>query len=164
MSELHWASSAVSVFKAALKEAEFQRKEYIRKQGANISHQCSETSFSIVLRSYYPYVPVPLSGPHFSEYLYFTVTEHCTVMLACKVTFGTNHFCCPSTSLELKPLCLLLRWQMWRRRHLSTGSKRMKRLFQKILPMYCQEPVLCPSPWYPYISYYLENRKFLTQQ
>lgn len=26
------------------------------------------------------------SGPHFSEYLYFTVTEDCTVMLACKVT------------------------------------------------------------------------------
>ncbi|KAK7930063.1 hypothetical protein WMY93_006458 [Mugilogobius chulae] len=44
------------VFKAALKEAEFQRKEYIRKQ-----------------------------GPHFSEYLYFTVTEDCTVLLACKV-------------------------------------------------------------------------------
>lgn len=44
------------VFKAALKEAEFQRKEHIRKQ-----------------------------GPHFSEYLYFTVTEDCTVMLACKV-------------------------------------------------------------------------------
>ncbi|XP_040001768.1 myomesin-2 isoform X2 [Xiphias gladius] len=44
------------VFKVALKEAEFQRKEHIRKQ-----------------------------GPHFSEYLYFTVTEHCTVMLACKV-------------------------------------------------------------------------------
>ncbi|XP_017287604.1 myomesin-2 isoform X3 [Kryptolebias marmoratus] len=44
------------VFKAALKEAEFQRKEHIRKQ-----------------------------GPHFSEYLYFTVTEDCTVRLACKV-------------------------------------------------------------------------------
>ncbi|KAM9770588.1 myomesin-2 isoform 2-T3 [Menidia menidia] len=44
------------VFKAALKSAEFQRKEHIRKQ-----------------------------GPHFSEYLYFTVTEDCTVMLACKV-------------------------------------------------------------------------------
>ncbi|XP_041838859.1 myomesin-2 isoform X3 [Melanotaenia boesemani] len=44
------------VFRAALKEAEFQRKEHIRKQ-----------------------------GPHFSEYLYFTVTEDCTVMLACKV-------------------------------------------------------------------------------
>ncbi|XP_075904984.1 myomesin-2 isoform X6 [Nelusetta ayraudi] len=44
------------VFKAALKEAEFQRKEHIRKQ-----------------------------GPHFAEYLYFTVTEECTVMLACKV-------------------------------------------------------------------------------
>uniref|UniRef100_A0A3Q3Q4G8 Myomesin 2a n=1 Tax=Monopterus albus TaxID=43700 RepID=A0A3Q3Q4G8_MONAL len=44
------------VFKAALKEAEFQRKEHLRKQ-----------------------------GPHFSEYLYFTVTEECTVMLACKV-------------------------------------------------------------------------------
>ncbi|XP_038567700.1 M-protein, striated muscle isoform X3 [Micropterus salmoides] len=44
------------VFKAALKEAEFQRKEHIRKQ-----------------------------GPHFAEYLYFTVTEDCTVMLACKV-------------------------------------------------------------------------------
>ncbi|XP_023276469.1 M-protein, striated muscle-like isoform X2 [Seriola lalandi dorsalis] len=44
------------VFKAALKEAEFQRKEHIRKQ-----------------------------GPHFSEYLYFTVTEDCTVMLTCKV-------------------------------------------------------------------------------
>uniref|UniRef100_A0A3Q0RW63 Myomesin 2a n=1 Tax=Amphilophus citrinellus TaxID=61819 RepID=A0A3Q0RW63_AMPCI len=43
------------VFKAALKEAEFQRKEHIRKQ-----------------------------GPHFSEYLYFTVTEDCTVMLVCK--------------------------------------------------------------------------------
>ncbi|XP_068606715.1 myomesin-2 isoform X3 [Brachionichthys hirsutus] len=44
------------VFKAALKEAEFQRKEHIRKQ-----------------------------GPHFSEYLYFTVTDACTVTLACKV-------------------------------------------------------------------------------
>ncbi|XP_029355109.1 myomesin-2 isoform X4 [Echeneis naucrates] len=44
------------VFKAALKEAEFQRKEHIRKQGA-----------------------------HFSEYLYFTVTEDCTVLLTCKV-------------------------------------------------------------------------------
>ncbi|CAL9701017.1 unnamed protein product [Knipowitschia caucasica] len=44
------------VFKAALKEAEFQRKEHIRKQ-----------------------------GPHFSEYLYFTVSEDCTVLLACKV-------------------------------------------------------------------------------
>ncbi|KAG7235933.1 hypothetical protein INR49_001851 [Caranx melampygus] len=44
------------VFKAALKEAEFQRKEHIRKQ-----------------------------GPHFSEYLYFTVTEDCTVLLTCKV-------------------------------------------------------------------------------
>uniref|UniRef100_A0A3Q3WZA1 Uncharacterized protein n=1 Tax=Mola mola TaxID=94237 RepID=A0A3Q3WZA1_MOLML len=45
----------VGDFKTALKEAEFQRKEHIRKQ------------------------------PHFSEYLYFTVTEDCTVMLACKV-------------------------------------------------------------------------------
>jgi len=44
------------VFKVALKEAEFQRKEHIRKQ-----------------------------GPHFSEYLYFTITEDCTVMLACKL-------------------------------------------------------------------------------
>nr|XP_029134237.1 myomesin-2-like isoform X1 [Labrus bergylta] len=44
------------VFKVALKEAEFQRKEHIRKQ-----------------------------GPHFSEYLHFTVTEDCTVMLACKL-------------------------------------------------------------------------------
>ncbi|KAK0139338.1 Myomesin-2 [Merluccius polli] len=44
------------VFKKALKEAEFQRKEYIRKQ-----------------------------GPHFSQYLDFTVTEDCTVLLACKV-------------------------------------------------------------------------------
>uniref|UniRef100_A0A3Q2NST6 Myomesin 2a n=1 Tax=Fundulus heteroclitus TaxID=8078 RepID=A0A3Q2NST6_FUNHE len=43
-------------FKAALKEAEFQRKEHIRKQ-----------------------------GPHFSEYLHFTVSEDCTVMLTCKV-------------------------------------------------------------------------------
>ncbi|KAM6972736.1 myomesin-2 isoform 2-T2 [Aplochiton taeniatus] len=44
------------VFKAALKEAEFQRKEHIRKQ-----------------------------GPHFSEYLSFYVEEDCTVMLVCKV-------------------------------------------------------------------------------
>ncbi|XP_033479943.2 myomesin-2 isoform X1 [Epinephelus lanceolatus] len=44
------------VFKVALREAEFQRKEHIRKQ-----------------------------GPHFSEYLYFTVTDDCHVMLACKV-------------------------------------------------------------------------------
>ncbi|KAJ8364994.1 hypothetical protein SKAU_G00138250 [Synaphobranchus kaupii] len=44
------------VFKAALKEAEFQRKEYIRKQ-----------------------------GPHFQEYIYFCVEEDCTVMLVCKV-------------------------------------------------------------------------------
>ncbi|XP_049576860.1 myomesin-2 isoform X1 [Syngnathus scovelli] len=44
------------VFLAALKEAEFQRREYVRKQGA-----------------------------HFSESLGFAVTEDCTVMLACKV-------------------------------------------------------------------------------
>ncbi|XP_056441807.1 M-protein, striated muscle isoform X6 [Gadus chalcogrammus] len=44
------------VFKAALTEAEFQRKEHLRKL-----------------------------GPHFSEYLYFTVAEDCTVLLACKV-------------------------------------------------------------------------------
>uniref|UniRef100_A0A8C5FGW7 Myomesin 2a n=1 Tax=Gadus morhua TaxID=8049 RepID=A0A8C5FGW7_GADMO len=43
------------VFKAALTEAEFQRKEHLRKL-----------------------------GPHFSEYLYFTVAEDCTVLLACK--------------------------------------------------------------------------------
>ncbi|XP_051532435.1 M-protein, striated muscle-like isoform X2 [Myxocyprinus asiaticus] len=44
------------VFKTALKEAEFQRKEHIRKQ-----------------------------GPHFSEYLSFHVTDDCTVMLICKL-------------------------------------------------------------------------------
>uniref|UniRef100_A0A8B9JAC9 Myomesin-2 n=1 Tax=Astyanax mexicanus TaxID=7994 RepID=A0A8B9JAC9_ASTMX len=44
------------VFKAALKEAEFQRKEHIRKQ-----------------------------GPHFSEYLTFHVDDDCTVMLVCKL-------------------------------------------------------------------------------
>uniref|UniRef100_A0A671PJV7 Myomesin-2-like n=1 Tax=Sinocyclocheilus anshuiensis TaxID=1608454 RepID=A0A671PJV7_9TELE len=44
-------------FKVALKEADFQRKEHIRKQ-----------------------------GPHFSEYLSFHVTDDCTVMLVCKVT------------------------------------------------------------------------------
>ncbi|XP_036442177.1 myomesin-2-like isoform X2 [Colossoma macropomum] len=44
------------VFKAVLKEAEFQRKEHIRKQ-----------------------------GPHFSEYLTFHVDEDCTVMLVCKL-------------------------------------------------------------------------------
>uniref|UniRef100_A0AAY4AEM1 Myomesin 2a n=1 Tax=Denticeps clupeoides TaxID=299321 RepID=A0AAY4AEM1_9TELE len=44
------------VFKAALKEAEFQRKEHIRKQ-----------------------------GPHFSEYLSFYVADDCTVMLTCKL-------------------------------------------------------------------------------
>ncbi|XP_056324266.1 myomesin-2 isoform X3 [Danio aesculapii] len=43
-------------FKVALKEADFQRKEHIRKQ-----------------------------GPHFSEYLSFYVTDDCTVMLVCKL-------------------------------------------------------------------------------
>ncbi|XP_056590500.1 myomesin-2 isoform X2 [Triplophysa dalaica] len=43
-------------FKVALKEAEFQRKEHIRKQ-----------------------------GPHFSEYLTFHVTDDCTVMLVGKL-------------------------------------------------------------------------------
>ncbi|XP_065097677.1 myomesin-2 isoform X2 [Paramisgurnus dabryanus] len=43
-------------FKVALKEAEFQRREHIRKQ-----------------------------GPHFSEYLTFHVTDDCTVMLVSKV-------------------------------------------------------------------------------
>ncbi|XP_060735061.1 myomesin-2 isoform X4 [Tachysurus vachellii] len=44
------------VFKAALKEADFQRKEHLRKQ-----------------------------GPHFSEYLSFHVDDECTVMLVCKL-------------------------------------------------------------------------------
>ncbi|XP_066459687.1 myomesin-2 isoform X2 [Eleutherodactylus coqui] len=43
-------------FKALLAEADFQRKEYIRKQ-----------------------------GPHFLEYLYWDVTEECEVLLVCKV-------------------------------------------------------------------------------
>ncbi|XP_072264523.1 myomesin-2 isoform X2 [Pyxicephalus adspersus] len=43
-------------FKALLAEAEFQRKEYIRKQ-----------------------------GPHFQEYLYWEVSEECEVLLVCKV-------------------------------------------------------------------------------
>ncbi|XP_053317271.1 myomesin-2 isoform X1 [Spea bombifrons] len=43
-------------FKALLAEAEFQRKEYIRKQ-----------------------------GPHFLEYLYWDVSEECEVLLVCKV-------------------------------------------------------------------------------
>ncbi|XP_063058369.1 M-protein, striated muscle isoform X1 [Engraulis encrasicolus] len=44
------------VFKAALKEADFQRSEFIRK-----------------------------GGPHFSEYLSFFVDDDCTVNLTCKV-------------------------------------------------------------------------------
>ncbi|XP_040205741.1 myomesin-2 isoform X2 [Rana temporaria] len=43
-------------FKAVLAEAEFQRKEYIRKQ-----------------------------GPHFQEYLYWEISEECEVLLVCKV-------------------------------------------------------------------------------
>ncbi|MXQ94516.1 hypothetical protein E5288_WYG021620 [Bos mutus] len=43
-------------FKAVLKEAEFQRKEFLRKQ-----------------------------GPHFAEYLHWDVTEECEVRLVCKV-------------------------------------------------------------------------------
>ncbi|XP_053511354.1 myomesin-2 [Artibeus jamaicensis] len=43
-------------FKAILEEAEFQRKEFLRKQ-----------------------------GPHFSEYLHWDVTEECEVRLVCKV-------------------------------------------------------------------------------
>ncbi|XP_068137448.1 myomesin-2 isoform X2 [Hyperolius riggenbachi] len=43
-------------FKALLAEAEFQRKEFIRKQ-----------------------------GPHFQEYLYWEVSEECEVLLICKV-------------------------------------------------------------------------------
>lgn len=43
-------------FKAVLAEAEFQRKEFIRKQ-----------------------------GPYFLEYLYWEVTEECVVLLVCKV-------------------------------------------------------------------------------
>ncbi|XP_051880796.1 myomesin-2 [Pristis pectinata] len=43
-------------FKAALAEAEFQRKEFLRKQ-----------------------------GPHFAEYLHWHVTEECDVQLICKV-------------------------------------------------------------------------------
>nr|XP_056712242.1 myomesin-2 [Euleptes europaea] len=43
-------------FKAVLAEAEFQRREYLRKQ-----------------------------GPHFLEYLYWDVSEECEVLLLCKV-------------------------------------------------------------------------------
>nr|XP_020011109.1 myomesin-2-like [Castor canadensis] len=43
-------------FRAVLEEAEFQRKEYLRKQ-----------------------------GPHFAEYLHWDITEACEVRLVCKV-------------------------------------------------------------------------------
>lgn len=46
------------------------------------------------------HVPVSPSGPHFSEYLYFTVTEDCTVLLACKVTSGSTRLRRPSDFLS----------------------------------------------------------------
>uniref|UniRef100_A0A8C7VL35 Myomesin 2a n=1 Tax=Oncorhynchus mykiss TaxID=8022 RepID=A0A8C7VL35_ONCMY len=52
------------VFKAALKEAEFQRSEHIRKQ-----------------------------GPHFAEYLSYHVDDDCTVLLVCKVTNTFSRTC-----------------------------------------------------------------------
>lgn len=57
------------------------------------------------------HVSVFLSGPHFSEYLYFTVSEDCTVMLACKVTSGGTG---PSPALRLpdRKRSLFPRWRM----------------------------------------------------
>uniref|UniRef100_A0A8C7DYZ6 Myomesin 2a n=1 Tax=Oncorhynchus kisutch TaxID=8019 RepID=A0A8C7DYZ6_ONCKI len=52
------------VFKAVLKEAEFQRSEHIRKQ-----------------------------GPHFAEYLSYHVDDDCTVLLVCKVTNTFSRTC-----------------------------------------------------------------------
>lgn len=94
------------------------------------------------------------SGPHFSEYLYFTVTEDCTVLLACKVTNPVylrvraagqrDPVCC----LTARCARLLVRWPTWRRRPPSTGTKRMMRLFQKLLPTSCRDPAPFPSSWY----------------
>lgn len=44
-----------------------------------------------------------ISGPHFSEYLYFTVTEECTVMLACKVNTLRTRPLCDCRSVRVPP-------------------------------------------------------------
>uniref|UniRef100_A0A8C3LCM3 Myomesin 2 n=1 Tax=Chrysolophus pictus TaxID=9089 RepID=A0A8C3LCM3_CHRPC len=71
-------------FKTVLAESELQRKEFLRKQ-----------------------------GPHFSEFLYWEVTEECEVLLACKfpvhfticLDLHIFHFTIGKTASPLKILC-----------------------------------------------------------
>lgn len=51
-----------------------------------------------------------LVGPHFSEYLYFTVTEDCTVMLVCKVTKPRNYVGFPVTLSHMSDVLSICLW------------------------------------------------------
>uniref|UniRef100_A0AAR2JDR3 Myomesin 1a (skelemin) n=1 Tax=Pygocentrus nattereri TaxID=42514 RepID=A0AAR2JDR3_PYGNA len=56
------------------KKSEFERAEWVRKQGMQI---LNKLNFKTIL--------TPLNGPHFVEYLSFEVTPECDVYLKCKV-------------------------------------------------------------------------------
>ncbi len=106
------------------------------------------------------YVILVLSGPHFSEYLSFHVTDDCTVMLVCKVN-AAQHFKDYLTSIAeshfiILAMCLHCSWPMWRKRLHLPGLKRKKKLLLMFHQTQCLDLALFQSPWY-------DNRRFRDQ-
>lgn len=98
------------------------------------------------------YIILVLSGPHFSEYLSFHVTDDCTVMLVCKVNATHQLKDClrliSVSHITILAIFLYCSWPMWRKRQHLPGLKKMKKLLLTFHPTQCLDLAPCQSPWY----------------
>lgn len=72
-----------SEFRELQKKSEFERAEWIRKQGNTLELEFICTSLFNLDINYN--ILESCAGPHFVEYLDFAVTTECDVLLKCKV-------------------------------------------------------------------------------
>lgn len=72
-------------FRELQKKSEFERAEWVRKQGNTLQLEFICIHLFHLNTSYNIFVTASFAGPHFIEYLGFAVTAECDVLLKCKV-------------------------------------------------------------------------------
>lgn len=72
-------------FRELQKKSEFERAEWVRKQGNTLQLEFICIHLFHLNTSCNIFVTASFAGPHFIEYLGFAVTAECDVLLKCKV-------------------------------------------------------------------------------
>ena len=70
------------------KKSQFERAEWVRKQGMQMPNELHFKTIFTPLNSLQTTFLFSHTGPHFVEYLSFEVTPECDVYLKCKVRLG----------------------------------------------------------------------------